>query len=148
MDALILDAPAGTAHVQRVPIPEPANDDLLVRVYAIALNPVDALYTAKPLGKSGRIVGSDFAGVVEKRGPAPVASGSIEIGHRVAGFLQGACSVNDRPGAFTEFLTVPSDLVWRVPDEMAFEEAATIFLCSLTAAQCLFYRFGLGAPFD
>ena len=94
MDALILDAPAGTAHVQRVPIPEPANDDLLVRVYAIALNPVDALYTAKPLGKSGRIVGSDFAGVVEKRGPAPVASGSIEIGHRVAGFLQGGQQVS------------------------------------------------------
>ena len=31
---------------------------------------------------------------------------------------------------------------------MAFEEAATISPCSLTAAQCLFYRLGLGAPFN
>lgn len=30
---------------------------------------------------------------------------------RVAGFLQGACSVNERPGAFAEQLVVPWDIV-------------------------------------
>ena len=104
MKALILDAERKTAHVTDAPKPTPAPSELLVRVHAIALNPVDALYTANPLGKTGRVVGSDFAGVVED---AATDNPATMIGKRVAGFLQGACSANDRPGAFAEYLVVP-----------------------------------------
>ena len=58
-----------------------------------------------------------------------------------------ACSTNPLPGAFAEYITAPRDLVWRVPDAMSLEEAATVSLCGLTAAQSLFYRLGLPAPF-
>lgn len=184
MRALVLDAENKTATVQDLPIPSsPGPNELLIAVKAIALNPVDALYTFQPLGSTGRVVGSDFAGLVVARGPTPnsppqspsdsfrnggaepawppkfVSGGSrlrrssttlsriINRGDRVAGFLQGACSANDRPGAFAEYVICPADLVWRVPGNVSYEQAAAVSLCGLTAAQGLFFRMGLDAPF-
>ena len=144
MKALTLDAENQTAFVQDVTIPERGPNDVLVQVCAVALNPVDALYVFNPLGATGRIVGSDFAGVVVA---PPDQNEKLKRGQRVAGFLQGACSVNIRPGAFAEYIICPADLVWLVPDSMTFEEAATVSLCALTAAQAIFYRMGLQAPF-
>jgi len=144
MQALVLDTPRKTGVIQTIPIPTPGPDELLIKVIAVALNPVDALYTANPLGASGRTVGSDFAGIVSARGSNV---DHIKLNQRVAGFLQGACSVNDRPGAFAEYLITPYDLIWLVPDDMSLNEAATISLCGLTAAQALFCRLGLTPPF-
>jgi hypothetical protein len=62
MKALILNAPLKTATVQDIPDPPPLPHEIFVRVHYVALNPVDALYTFNPLGASGRVVGSDFAG--------------------------------------------------------------------------------------
>lgn len=184
MKALLLDAPNKTATLSDIPIPQPGPNELLIAVKAIALNPVDALYTlTNPLGSTGRIIGSDFAGLVIARGPLasspkhrddyyyyPVPSTtttinggggangrrrsstthavSINRGDRVAGFLQGACSLNDRPGAFAEYVVCPADLVWRVPAHMSLEAAASVSLCGLTAVQGLFFRLGLEAPFQ
>ncbi|KAK5269176.1 hypothetical protein LTR99_009265 [Exophiala xenobiotica] len=147
MKALVLDAESRTGSVKEVPTPEPAPNEVLIQVKAIALNPVDALYTAHPLGQSGRVLGSDFSGVVVALGPRVPSSSKLQVGSHVAGFLQGACSVNDRPGAFAEYLVCPWDLVWRIND-LSFEEAAAISLCTLTAAQALFLRMGLPAPFS
>jgi NADPH:quinone reductase-like Zn-dependent oxidoreductase len=147
MEALVLDAPNRTAVVKTIPIPAPSPTELLVRVHAIAINPVDALYVAQPLGTSGRVVGSDFAGTVHTLGSSVPPSANLSIGTKVAGFLQGACSINERPGSFAEFLVVEWDLVWKVPGWMSLEEAATVSLCALTAAQGLFYRLDIKAPF-
>lgn len=169
MKALILNAPLKTAAVDpATPIPTPQRPgDLLIRVEAIALNPVDALYTFNPLGASGRTVGSDFAGTVvgayspppspppsllsSPSPPSPPANdrtATIAQGDRVAGFLQGACSANARPGAFASFVVCPADLVWKIPPGVASEAAAAVSLCGLTAAQAVFYRLGLPAPFS
>ena len=142
MNALILDAESKTATVSSVNIPTPGPEEVLVKVHAIALNPVDSLYTYNPLGKTGRIVGSDFAGTVHEADPAS----RFQHGQRVAGFLQGACSRNDRPGAFAEYVACPVDLLWLVPDDMTLEQAATISLCALTAAQAVSLRLGLAPP--
>ena len=145
MKALVLDAEQRTANVKSVPVPTPSAHELLIRVAAVALNPIDSLYVFNPLAPTGRTIGSDFAGVVDALGDE-VPSG-LKRGDRVAGFLQGACSVNERPGAFAEFLVCPWDLVWKVGEEMRLQEAAAISLCGLTAAQALFLRMGLEAPF-
>jgi NADPH:quinone reductase-like Zn-dependent oxidoreductase len=147
MRALLLDAEGKTAVVREVPQPTPNSEEILVRVYAVALNPVDPLYVANPLGQTGRTVGSDFAGTVAALGDGVSSHSRLSIGDRVAGFLQGACSVNERPGAFAEYLVVPWDLVWRVPEDISLEEAATISLCGLTAAQSLNFRLDLPTPF-
>ncbi|KAK3370771.1 chaperonin 10-like protein [Lasiosphaeria ovina] len=153
MRALILNAEQKTAAVQQVPRPRPGPGEVLIRVEAVALNPVDATYVMHPLGATGRTVGSDFSGTVVELGPMPTPNNNnnnnniLAIGQRVAGFLQGACSANDRPGAFAEYLTCAADLVWRVPDSITLEQAAAVSLCALTAAQMVFYRLGLPAPF-
>ncbi|KAH7357378.1 chaperonin 10-like protein [Pyrenochaeta sp. MPI-SDFR-AT-0127] len=147
MKALVLDAEARTAKAQDVSQPTPAANELLVQVSSISLNPIDPLYVQHPLADSGRVIGSDFAGFVIDAGSAVPASASYKKGDRVAGFLQGACSVNERPGAFAELLVIPWDLVWKIPSGVSSEEAAGVSLVALTAAQGIWYRLGLTAPF-
>ncbi|CAG5169959.1 uncharacterized protein ALTATR162_LOCUS7108 [Alternaria atra] len=147
MKALILAAEARTAHIHDIPQPTPASKELLIHVRAVALNPVDPLYVAHPLGRSGRTVGSDFAGIVIKTGHEIPTEANFCVGDEVAGFLQGACSVNDRPGAFAEFVVVPWDLVWKIPASVTVEQAAGVSLVALTAAQAIWYRLGMEAPF-
>ncbi|KAJ4372009.1 hypothetical protein N0V83_003782 [Neocucurbitaria cava] len=147
MNALVLNAENRTAEQQRISPPVPAANELLVKVIAISLNPIDPLYVQNPLASSGRVIGSDFAGVITRTGPSVPTSTGLKEGDRVAGFLQGACSVNERPGAFAEFLTVPWDLVWRVTSGISIDEAVGVSLVGLTAAQAIWYRLGLTTPF-
>jgi NADPH:quinone reductase-like Zn-dependent oxidoreductase len=148
MRALILDAENHTANVEEVAKPTPAAHEILVEVKAISLNPVDPLYVQHPLAKSGRTVGSDFAGIVVSLGSSVPHSSRLNVGTRVAGFLQGACSVNERPGAFAEYLVIDWDLVWKVPQNVTLESAAGVSLVALTAAQGVWYRLGLDTPFS
>ena len=148
MKALILDAERRTANVESVPKPLPSPTQLLIRVEAVALNPIDSLYMFNPLASTGCTMGSDFAGVIHALGDAVPPTSRLKPEDRVAGFLQGACSVNERPGAFTDYLVCPWDLVWKIGVGVRLQEAAAISLCGLTAAQALFFRMGLRAPFD
>jgi NADPH:quinone reductase-like Zn-dependent oxidoreductase len=157
MKALLLNAESKTASISlTTPVPTPQHpSDLLIRVEALALNPVDALYTFNPIASTGRVIGSDFAGTVVQIGPHSADNtphleevGGIKVGDRVAGFVQGANSGNDRPGAGAEYVVCPAELVWQIPEGMGLEQAAAVSLCGLTAAQGLFYRLGLTAPFE
>lgn len=105
MDALVLHPTERTAVCEIVPVPTPGCAELLVQVEAVALNPVDSLYVRHPLANSKRTIGSDFAGSVAALGKDVPAGSNLQVGDRVAGFLQGACSVNVRPGAFANYLT-------------------------------------------
>lgn len=142
MKALLLDVPLKTAHVTDIPTPTPSHNELLLRTSHIALNPVDALYTFRPLAppsSPARTIGSDFS--------ATVLSGPLPRGTLVAGFLQGAASSNPLTGAFAEDITTEPDLVWRVPKGISPAQAAGVSLCGLTAAQMVFWRLGMPAPF-
>lgn len=48
---------------------------------------------------------------------------------------QPATSANLRPGGFAEFAILEADLAIHIPVAVSFEQAATLPLCSLTAAQ-------------
>ncbi|RKL04252.1 hypothetical protein BFJ71_g3633 [Fusarium oxysporum] len=151
MKALILNTSLKKAIVENVDRPSPGSHEILVNVRAIALNPVDELYVSSPIAaQEKRIIGTDFAGVIAEAGSeiSGLSDPRVKVGTRVAGFLQGGSSVNDRPGAFAEYIAVPYDLVWNVPDNLTLEEASTISMCGLTAAQALFDRLGLPNPFS
>ncbi|KAG7439034.1 GroES-like protein, partial [Guyanagaster necrorhizus] len=138
-------APGDTVVVVELPIPEPGPNEIRVKVHSVALNPVDALYVAHPADKAfGRVVGSDIAGIVDK-----VGSDTIQwrVGDKVAGLLQGATSGNIRPGGFAQYVILEVDLAIRVPSTVSYDEAATLPLGSLTAAQALFIRLRINAPF-
>ncbi|KAF4622235.1 hypothetical protein D9613_009386 [Agrocybe pediades] len=143
MKALVT-ASSNTAAVQDIPVPEPGPGEIRIKVKAVALNPVDSLYVAHPVDDPGRVIGSDVAGIVDKLGHGVTA---WAVGDRVAGLLQGATSGNARPGGFAEYAILEQDLTIRIPSAVSFEEAATFPLCSLTAAQALFIRLEIPAPF-
>ncbi|KAF6764796.1 chaperonin 10-like protein [Ephemerocybe angulata] len=143
MDALVTVA-GNTAAVAQVPIPHAGPNEIRVKVHSIALNPVDALYSAHQVDKPGRVVGSDIAGYVDQIGEGV---SNWEVGDRVAGLLQGATSANPRPGGFATYAILESDLAIAIPEDVSFDDAASLPLCALTAAQALYIRLGLNPPF-
>ncbi|GKZ21900.1 hypothetical protein AbraIFM66951_007331 [Aspergillus brasiliensis] len=150
MKALVFRPSSQHLTVEDVTVPVPGPKQILIKVEAVALNTVDVMNLDRPIAlQDTRVVGTDFAGVVERIGEDLKTLGDprVKIGARVAGFVQGANSANDRPGAYAEYVVADFDLTWRVADDVPLENAATISMCGLTAAQGLFYRMGFPCPF-
>ncbi|MFF7006542.1 zinc-binding alcohol dehydrogenase family protein [Streptomyces fimicarius] len=119
-----------------LPVPRPGPRDLLVRVEAIAVNPVDhKVRTNSDPGGEPKVLGWDAAGVVVAVGDAVT---EFETGDEV--FYAGAI---DRPGANARFHAVDERIVARKPTTLSFTEAAALPLTSLTAWEGLFERLGL-----
>ena len=119
-----------------MPAPTPGPHDLLVRVKAIALNPIDTKLRKKELaGNPPRILGWDAAGEV------------IETGKEVTKFQKGDrvyySGTPTRPGSNAQFQCVDERLVGAMPASISFEEAAALPLTSLTAWELLFERMGI-----
>ena len=117
--------------------PSPGDQDLLIRVEALAVNPVDTKVRASlPLEPgAARILGWDGAGVVEA------------VGGAVRGFSPGdsvffAGDIT-RPGCYAQKVLVDSRLCGFKPASLSFGEAAALPLTSLTAWEALFERVGL-----
>jgi NADPH:quinone reductase-like Zn-dependent oxidoreductase len=119
-----------TVRIEDVPLPKPAPDEVLVRVHAAGVNPIDwkvrqGLMGALPLP---RTLGSDFAGVVEALGSDGTG---LFAGQSVFGYSESG-------GAFAELIAVPvTNLAPKAPS-MDFVEAAAAPLSALTAWQALF----------
>ncbi|MFC4246374.1 NADPH:quinone reductase [Natribaculum luteum] len=117
--------------VDEIDRPQPAADELLVRVEAGAVNPVDTYFRegSYPPGDLPWITGSDVAGVVEETG----ADADFEAGDRV--FATGLG--NDDPGTCAEYVAVPDDLAATLPASVDFETGAAGALVGVTAWQSL-----------
>ena len=116
--------------------PAPADDEVLVKVHAASVNPLDWHYMrgspyfmrlGTGLGKPDDIsMGVDFAGTVEA------------IGADVTRFKPGDEVFGGRGGAFAEYVTVPEDrAVVLKPANMTFEQAASAPIAAITALQAL-----------
>jgi NADPH:quinone reductase-like Zn-dependent oxidoreductase len=118
--------------IKEVPKPTISDNEILVKVYATALNPIDFKFIdfIAPLDS---ITGCDFAGVVAEVGK--IASGTLTVGDRVAGFVQGGVSKDY--GSFAEYVKAEGDLVWRIPEGVSDEEASTYGVSAVTAMQAL-----------
>jgi NADPH2:quinone reductase len=113
-----------------LPIPEPTGCQVLVRVKAAALNPIDTYVrsgTVKMDIPRPYIVGCDLAGVVEKLGTAATR---FKIGDRVWGSDQGLLG---RQGTFAEFAAVDEQLLYPIPNGVSDEAAAACALVGITA---------------
>lgn len=92
MKALILTPSTTDVSVQELPVPKPRDGEVLIRVHAVALNPIDSIYVFHPIAEQEhRVIGTDFAGVITAVGPDLSSSTDLraKIGGRVAGFHQG-----------------------------------------------------------
>lgn len=133
MRAVVYDEP-GTADVlreERMPVPTPVMSELLVRVVAAGLNPIDAK-TRAGRGVSGEItdsptgLGFDFSGVVVK---SPFEAHPLQPGEQVFGMV----SFPRSGGSYAEYVVVPSLSVARKPAALSHVEAAGVPLAALTA---------------
>ncbi|SIN90968.1 NADPH2:quinone reductase [Singulisphaera sp. GP187] len=118
-----------------LPIPTPGPGQVLVKVGASALNPID-LYLrsgliAMPMAFP-YILGCDFAGTVEHVDPG---SKRVRVGDRVWGSNQGLLG---RQGVTSEFVVVDEEWCYPTPAKLSDQEAAAHAMVSLTAHLGLF----------
>ena len=118
--------------VREIPTPVPEEDEILVKIIAAAVNPLDNMIIrgevklivpyAMPL-----VMGNEFAGIVEKTGKN---TSRFQPGNRVYGRMP-----LKKIGAFAEYAAVKETAVASIPEYLSFEEAATVPLTALTAMQ-------------
>ena len=131
--------------VHNRPPPKLRDDYVLVKTYAVALNPTDWKHVAYGRAKDGALVGCDYAGVVEEVGSA--VTKAWKKGDRICGVTHGSNLVNTEDGAFAEFIVAKGDVQMRIPEHLGDEEAATVSLGAITAGQGLYQKsLGLRLP--
>jgi alcohol dehydrogenase len=125
-------------------IPKPfisASDEVLIKVHAAALNPVDKYRLAGAFSfldkYNTNVFAYDISGVVEKVGDE--ASKSFKVGDEVYACIAGmGLNVDVKYGAVAEYVTCPMiSMLGKKPSNLSFSEAASIPLAGLTALQAL-----------
>ena len=131
MKAISIKKPGGSEQleIQERPVPSLEEGELLIKVQASAINRTDTLTREnKQLSKPYPILGVEVAGIVVD---SNLADEKIAIGTRVAGLVNH--------GGYAEYVAMPADRVFHMPDTMSFEEAAAIPEVFLTAYQTLYW---------
>ncbi len=120
-----------------VPTPEPGGRDLLVRVKAVSVNPVDVKVRSrlKTTASKPQVIGWDAAGVVEGTGSEVSL---FKTGDEV--YYAGDIT---RPGCNSQYHLVDERIVGRKPASLSLEQAAAMPLTTITAWEALFDRLGV-----
>lgn len=133
MRAVLLRETGGpeVLRVEDVPMPEPGDGEVLIRVRAASINPIDWKYRSGLSPKDlPAVLGNDISGTVEQSRTEEFAEGDD-----VFGFAPS--------GGYAEFATAPAPAIARKPAGLSHEQAAALPVAGLTAWQALFDRGGL-----
>ena len=122
-----------------IAVPEPRAGEVLVKVEAASLNPVDWKIRSGryPLVKDDKlpyVLGRDFSGIVEHTDDAALPAGTLV--HGLLGIERGS---------FAQYVVARADELARVPGAIDRIAAAAVPLAGLTAWQGLFDHGGLRA---
>jgi NADPH2:quinone reductase len=138
MRAAVLDAAGQPFRVARLDKPVPAQGQVLVRILASGVNPLDtkiragqAAHARQPLPS---VLGLDLAGVVEAVGPGVT---KFRRGDEVYGMAGG---IGGLQGTLAEYAAVDADLIALKPHTLAMREAAGLPLVFITAYEGLVDR--------
>ncbi len=138
---LPISEPASLQDVE-LPKPIPGKRDLLVRVEAVSVNPVDTKIRRAPVAAeqegAQRVLGWDVAGAVETVG---AQVDLFQPGDEI--YYSGSLV---RPGANSEFHVVDERLVAKKPTSLTMAQAAALPLTAITAYEALFDRMAI--PFQ
>ncbi|KZT00565.1 GroES-like protein [Laetiporus sulphureus 93-53] len=134
--ALFLTSRRGPFAIGTAPIPKPGRGQLLVKIEATALNPVDWKIQAYEIfiDDFPAVLGTDIAGTVE------------ELGEGVTGFVKGDRVLSqglygdNEQCSFQQYTLTNAVVTAKIPDNVSFGQAATVPLGLATAAIGLFNR--------
>ncbi|MCH9681336.1 MAG: zinc-binding alcohol dehydrogenase family protein [Deltaproteobacteria bacterium] len=133
-ESLSIDHPEALID-HELPDPVPESMDLLVRIEAISVNPVDTKIRRLVQPDGARVLGWDAVGTV------------VSVGDGVTGFEAGQrvwyAGALERPGSNAQLQCVDARLVSRVPQSLSVAEAAALPLTAITAWELLFERLGI-----
>lgn len=120
--------------LEQVDIPTMGAEDVLIKIVAASLNPIDSMIMSGGLKillkyKMPLILGNDFAVVVEQVGSRVT---KFKIGDEVFGR-----AAKNRIGTFAEYIASNQDDIALKPSNLSLEEAAAIPLVGLTSYQAL-----------
>ncbi|TAA43473.1 zinc-binding alcohol dehydrogenase family protein [Pseudoxanthomonas winnipegensis] len=128
---LPIDDPAALVDVD-LPQPVPGPRDLLVKVHAVSVNPVDTKVRHRAQVTEPRVLGWDAVGTVEAVGEAVTLFKPGEV-------VYYAGSIN-RPGSNAQYQLVDERIVARKPASLDDAQAAALPLTAITAWELLFDR--------
>lgn len=141
--------------MQEIPVPPVGENDVLVKIKAAGICHSDAHYRAglSPVSFAPLTLGHEVAGLIEKIGSSV---NDLKVGERVAlhyNITCGRCyrcvSGNDQfcehakmighhtDGGYAEYIAVPARNIIHLPDEIPFEQGATLMCASATALHAL-----------
>jgi len=139
--ALVVHEADGPLHMIELPVPAPGPGEVLVRIHASGVNPLDLKIRAGAAAHARHpfpaILGIDLAGVVE------------EIGEGVGGFAAGdeiwamAGGVAGVAGSLADHAVVDARLLARKPAKLSMREAAALPLAIITAWEGMIDRLGV-----
>ena len=117
-----------------LPKPVVGDSELLIKVFATSVNPVDwklrkGMLRFLPGQKLPKILGGDISGIVEEAGKDVE---EFKTGYEIYGLISAA-----KGGGYAEYAMAKPHQISLKPKNISFEEAATIPLAALTAYQSL-----------
>jgi NADPH:quinone reductase len=131
MRAMRVSTAGGAFEKTLVPRPSPAAGEVLVRIHASGVNPLDAKIRAGEAPHARHpfpaILGMDLSGVVESVG---TDVGAFHAGDEVYGLAGGVGGI---PGSLAEYAVVDADLLAAKPANLSMREAAALPLVIITA---------------
>jgi NADPH:quinone reductase-like Zn-dependent oxidoreductase len=116
--------PGGILSVQTRPVPQPGAGEVLIKVRAAGVNPVDWKSAGR---RMGMVPGTDVAGVIDTLGTD--VSG-YKVGDPVMGFAR-------QSGSYAEYAVIPVTSLARKPKSLTFEQAAGVPIAGETAYRAL-----------
>src|SRR5215216_3407203 len=138
MRAITLESFDSDPTLQEIPTPQIAPNEVLVRVSASSVNPVDNSIVSGMLKDMVEhefpvVLGRDFAGVVEQVGSE--VSG-LSVGDEVFGFVPGM-GPTVHNGSWAELIAVPESVATRKPDDIDAASAGAAPMSAITALSAL-----------
>lgn len=141
MKAVVLEEFGSAPALRSVERPSPGPGEVVVRVAASGVNPLDVKISAGAAAHARvsppMVLGIDLAGVVTELGPG---ARGFNVGDEVYGMAGG---VGDRPGSLAEYAAVDADLLAVKPARLSMAEAAALPLAAVTAWEGLVDRAGV-----
>jgi NADPH:quinone reductase-like Zn-dependent oxidoreductase len=142
MRAVVLDEFGGSFEARDLPVPEPGPGEVLVRVAASGVNPLDLKIRAGAAAhaqvSAPAVLGIDMAGTVTRVGPGVTG---FQAGDEVYGMTGGVGPV---PGSLAEYQVADARLLAPKPRNLSMTESAALPLAVITAWEGLVDRAQAG----